>query len=154
MFAHLNSSPPNPAWSVDPRQQVDGGQQRWQSSPEAPASVRMSRLAKVEGCGAVGKREVVALFQPTGGATEKHPVQTVSPLDTHSIFGTVTSHLVGRAISKEFLLNDASKLFHGRVKSHDAKRGYFLIQYEDGDEEELPESEVRRHLFTPVGLLI
>ena len=112
----------------------------------------MSRLAKVDGCAAVGKREVVALFQPTGGATEKHPVHAISPIVAHSIFQT--SHLVGRAISKEFFLDDASKLFHGRVKSHDAKRGYFLIQYEDGDEEELAEIEVRRHLFTPIGLLI
>ena len=92
---------------------------------------------------------MVALFQSTGGATEKHPVQTVSPLDTHSIFGTVTSHFIGRAISKEFFLNGASKLFHGRVKSHDAKRGYFLIQYEDGDKEELAESEVCSVRLTP-----
>jgi len=50
--------------------------------------------------------------------------------------------LVGAAVRKRF----GRSFYNGRVASFDAKVGWFLVKYDDGDEEELEEDELKEWL--------
>ena len=54
----------------------------------------------------------------------------------------VTTYATGTKISRDF----DGKPFAGEVVSYDANAKFYKIRYEDGDEEEMTENEIKRHL--------
>ena len=54
------------------------------------------------------------------------------------------SPLVGHTIRKEF--PGFAGAFQGQVLRYDAKRRYYSVRYQDGDEEELTEKELHHYL--------
>ena len=58
--------------------------------------------------------------------------------------------LVGRCVEKHF---DGHGVFSGRVKKYNAAHSWYLVEYEDGDTEELTELEVNKLLPSAAELL-
>ena len=63
------------------------------------------------------------------------------------VCGAEKGQLVGRLVKKKF--DDG--VFSGRVGKYFAAHGWYLVEYEDGDREELTESEVRKVLVSDEG---
>jgi hypothetical protein len=58
-------------------------------------------------------------------------------------------HTVGTIIRKSFKKNKKFKnTLNGKITSYDKEREYYMVEYEDGDSEELRHKTVERYIVT------
>jgi len=96
-----------------------------------------------------------AYHSPSGDKQDKNtqsnsqPNKVVSstPTTITTKANNIQVYTIGTQVSKEFQDDDNEmKLFSGTVKSYDCESKLYKIEYEDGDSEELTETEVGKYL--------